>query len=259
MKATAPTDDGSTPTSQLHDDAVTPEARPHGLEDDLVVLMLEPRQFLRESLCSVLSLFRGVQTMAAATPEDYLASATSHPRPDLVLLCIADDERLPNGPGDMGAGWADLSSVPVVVLSNDRPASQVSELLSSGIRGFIPTSIGTEVAVRAIHLVKAGGTFVPASYLGSMLDRSVHGGEQREVFTHRQKQVLEALRQGKPNKIIAYELNMCESTVKVHVRTIMKKLKAKSRTQAAYLYSVLPQTSATRRPTSASNTEGNTG
>ena len=49
--------------------------------------------------------------------------------------------------------------------------------------------------------------------------------------------MVEAIRQGKPNKIIAYELNMCESTVKVHVRAIMKKLKARNRTEVAYLYS----------------------
>jgi DNA-binding NarL/FixJ family response regulator len=46
---------------------------------------------------------------------------------------------------------------------------------------------------------------------------------------------VEALRRGKANKIIAYELNMRESTVKVHVRNIMKKLKAKNRTEVAFL------------------------
>jgi hypothetical protein len=45
--------------------------------------------------------------------------------------------------------------------------------------------------------------------------------------------VIRALQQGKPNKVIAYELNMCESTVKVHVRNLMKKLKAKNRTDLA--------------------------
>jgi DNA-binding CsgD family transcriptional regulator len=68
-------------------------------------------------------------------------------------------------------------------------------------------------------------------------NQSSCGAEQVGLFTGRQRQVIEALRQGKPNKIIAYELNMCESTVKVHVRTIMKKLKARNRTQVAYLYS----------------------
>ena len=45
-----------------------------------------------------------------------------------------------------------------------------------------------------------------------------------ELFTSRQAAVADALRRGKANKTIAYELNMCESTVKVHIRTIMKKL-----------------------------------
>jgi DNA-binding NarL/FixJ family response regulator len=44
---------------------------------------------------------------------------------------------------------------------------------------------------------------------------------------------VEALQQGKPNKIIAYELNLCESTVKVHIRNIMKKLKATNRAEIA--------------------------
>ena len=55
------------------------------------------------------------------------------------------------------------------------------------------------------------------------------------IFTARQTAVLNVLCKGKANKIIAYELCMCESTVKVHVRNIMKKLKATNRTQIAYL------------------------
>ena len=59
------------------------------------------------------------------------------------------------------------------------------------------------------------------------------------LFTTRQAAVIDALRQGKPNKIIAYELKMRESTVKVHVRNIMKKLNATNRTQVAYLVTQL--------------------
>jgi len=55
------------------------------------------------------------------------------------------------------------------------------------------------------------------------------------MFTARQAAVVEALRRGKANKVIAYELNMRESTVKVHVRNIMKKLKARSRTEVAFM------------------------
>ena len=49
--------------------------------------------------------------------------------------------------------------------------------------------------------------------------------------------MIAALRKGEANKTIAFELKMCESTVKVHVRNIMKKLNARSRTEVAYLVS----------------------
>ena len=51
----------------------------------------------------------------------------------------------------------------------------------------------------------------------------------------RQAEILDCLRRGMANKLIAYELDMCESTVKVHIRHIMKKLNATNRTQVAYL------------------------
>jgi DNA-binding NarL/FixJ family response regulator len=55
------------------------------------------------------------------------------------------------------------------------------------------------------------------------------------LFTPRQTAVVESLRRGKANKVIAFELNMCESTVKVHVRNVMRKLKARNRTEVAFL------------------------
>ena len=58
--------------------------------------------------------------------------------------------------------------------------------------------------------------------------------ETNQLFTPRQVAVLNQLRQGKANKIIAYELAMSESIVKVHVRNIMKKMSASNRTEAAY-------------------------
>jgi DNA-binding NarL/FixJ family response regulator len=54
-------------------------------------------------------------------------------------------------------------------------------------------------------------------------------------FSPRQRQVLERLNEGKQNKIIAYELGMAESTVKVHIRHIMKKLNARNRTQVVLM------------------------
>ena len=62
------------------------------------------------------------------------------------------------------------------------------------------------------------------------------------MFTARQAAVVEALQRNKANKIIAYELKMRESTVKVHVRNIMKKLHATNRTEVAYKVNLLAVT-----------------
>jgi DNA-binding NarL/FixJ family response regulator len=96
--------------------------------------------------------------------------------------------------------------------------------------------------MHAIDLVRAGGTFVPASSLIAAHhapETQADVQKSNGLFTTRQAAVIDALRQGKQNKIIAYELKMRESTVKVHVRNIMKKLNATNRTQVAYLVTQL--------------------
>jgi DNA-binding NarL/FixJ family response regulator len=127
--------------------------------------------------------------------------------------------------------------IPVVVLGEVEDPHHMAEVLAQGARGYIPTSVGLSVAIGALHLAMAGGTFVPASALQSA------GRERPEPrqsvhtmlgLSERQAAVAEAVALGKPNKIIAYELDLCESTVKVHIRTIMKKLQARNRTEIAF-------------------------
>nr|WP_235911938.1 response regulator transcription factor [Mesorhizobium xinjiangense] len=129
-------------------------------------------------------------------------------------------------------------SVPVVILSDTDDLAQILKALEHGARGFIPTSVGIEICVEAIALAISGGIFVPASSVMAMR-HLIDAGKRNSrplssMFTLRQAEVVQALRQGKANKIIAYELNLRESTVKVHIRNIMKKLKATNRTEVAY-------------------------
>lgn len=133
-----------------------------------------------------------------------------------------------------------FENTPIVVLSDARSALQprsIRTTLNSGAQGIIPT-LTTELpaALAAIRFVKDGGTFAPLnSLLAGRQDRSPEGGTaQPNRLTPRQAMVLTHLREGKANKIIAYELGMKESTVKVHVRNIMRKMGATNRTQAVY-------------------------
>jgi DNA-binding NarL/FixJ family response regulator len=182
----------------------------------------------------------------AASPEELVASSAA--APDVIVLCFGDAARLQTTRPDCLARDERYKAVPIVILSDDRPTSDILELISKGARGFIPTSVGMEVAVQAIRLVQAGGIFVPETCVRSLHQNGHAEAEHDSFFTRRQLQVVEAIRQGKPNKIIAYELSMCESTVKVHVRTIMKKLKARNRTQVAYLYASKMEGMSSHRP-----------
>ncbi|TPL67594.1 response regulator transcription factor [Mesorhizobium sp. B2-3-15] len=132
---------------------------------------------------------------------------------------------------------SEFKSVPVVILADTEDLAQILTALECGARGYIPTSVGIDVCVEAINLAAAGGIFVPASSVLSMrhlIDSSSRDAPLTGMFTLRQAEVAQALRRGKANKIIAFELNLRESTVKVHIRNIMKKLKATNRTEVAY-------------------------
>jgi DNA-binding NarL/FixJ family response regulator len=126
--------------------------------------------------------------------------------------------------------------IPSILLSDSENPDRIVEALEQGARGYIPTSVAFDVAIKAMRLVRAGGIFVPASSL--TVKHSSDGSTANQIgdikLTPRQVAVVEALRRGKANKIIAYELNMRESTVKVHVRNIMRKFKATNRTEIAF-------------------------
>ena len=148
--------------------------------------------------------------------------------------------------------------MPVVVVADGDKLSFVRELINSGVRGYIPTSFDFATFKEAIQFVAAGGTFVPASVLldrenGQVRDVDETSGPARQEtseiasqnwsespehmaavdFTPRELAVLSHLRDGKPNKLIARELAICEGTVKIYIRRIMKKLQVENRTQAA--------------------------
>jgi DNA-binding NarL/FixJ family response regulator len=126
--------------------------------------------------------------------------------------------------------------IPVIILSYRDDFELARMALAHGAKGYIPVTMGFEIAIEAVRFVLAGGVFVPAECVFAR-DAFAAPLSQRPLtssaVTGRELAVCRAIRQGKPNKIIAYELNMCESTVKVHVRHIMKKLRAKNRTDVA--------------------------
>jgi DNA-binding NarL/FixJ family response regulator len=129
---------------------------------------------------------------------------------------------------------------PLIVMSDLEDGAEVRKAMEHGARGYLPAHLPLSHAMAAIRFVKDGGTYIPHCVLTSIVQEPstaclVDGDGVPVSFSPRQVQVLELLKEGKQNKIIAYELGMCESTVKVHIRQIMRKLKARNRTQVVLL------------------------
>lgn len=180
-----------------------------------------------------------MEVLPCRSIDDWRAQRDIYPPLGAVVLNIGGRRISDAGlAAELTALTSELTDVPVVVLAESDELGQILAALEHGIRGYIPTSVGIDVCVEAINLAMAGGTFVPASSVMSMRRYIGSASEAARpmagMFTQRQEEVVRALRRGKANKIIAYELKLRESTVKVHIRNIMKKLKATNRTEVAY-------------------------
>lgn len=211
--------------------------------DAAPIAIIDPRLLIRECMARCFGALLGPEVRTYASLADW-ASDQSIPKTLLILACLDERRAIAKQVEQLEQDLARVSPgeemPPLVFFSEEEDINEIVAALDSGARGYIPTSVSLDIAVEALNLVRAGGVFFPASVLLSAkrMLRTISSEERSPlsgIFTERQAAAVRAIREGKANKIIAYELNMHESTVKVHVRNIMKKLKAQNRTQVAYL------------------------
>lgn len=195
-------------------------------------------------------LIKAIETLnpqLTIVPFATVADCIAKRRTDLDVIIYYSHHSQNNGASDttlthdiLTLGQA-FPAIPLVVLSDADDAQWLKtfrDTLKSGAHGFIPTrTTGIPIAIAAVRLVKAGGTFAPMDLILANIpdhERALTGKVRRNPLTSRQMVVLAHLQRGSANKIIAHELDMSESTVKVHVRNIMRKVGATNRTQAVY-------------------------
>ncbi len=188
-------------------------------------------------------------------------SSTLHGRPKLVILRIYPEQQCDESIArDLDTIRSSCSN-PFIALVCEDDESSLTYAARHGCNGYLPTSMPLPIAVAALRLVLVGGLYFPrpiraAEQAGAapaaagpiFAEPSIgtYGANgkaetlkvEAEVpsplgFTPRELQVIGALRCGRSNKVIASDLKLSENTVKVHVRHIMRKLRATNRTQAA--------------------------
>ena len=161
---------------------------------------------------------------------------------DLVLV----DLKMP-GVGGLDALTvvrAALPSTPVVVVSGEDDPAVVRAAIECGAMGFIPKSSTPEVMIQALKLVLAHGIYLPPRVLAASqlpdptpsasASASASSDAGLTGLSVRQMDVLRCVIQGKPNKVIARELDVAEGTVKAHLSSVLRALGARNRTEAVY-------------------------
>lgn len=121
---------------------------------------------------------------------------------------------------------------PVGLISGTATPAIAERALAAGASGFLPKSMAAKSLIHAVNLMAAGERYAPFSFLNQPAQGSSPLAAQ---LSRRELEVLKGLTEGLPNKEIARRLDLQEVTVKLHVKTLCRKLDARNRTHAAMI------------------------
>ena len=237
------------------------------LPGDPIVLIVDPLPLRNLGLAAVLDgLLRATKSRLSFTSDEAEKWIEADFKCNMIIYNVGADSVANRTHLKRIKGLrARFEDAPLVILSDNDDHDEILSALRVGAQGFLYTGTNAQLALQALTFIFLGGSYFPSAVqpkrppvgpvTGEMdcssppaecaLDAG-HGavengaaevaagtGPVKSILTERQKSVLEHLRRGDPNKLIARELDIREGTVKVHVRQIMRKLGVANRTQVA--------------------------
>jgi DNA-binding NarL/FixJ family response regulator len=194
--------------------------------DEITCLIVDDHEVVREGLRLALSRSPRIRVIGEASDGKSAVTLTERRRPDVVIM----DLRMPDMDG-LEATEMILSKTPdiaVLIFTAYGERSLMQRGLESGARGYILKETPHETLIRAVEKVAGGDTFVDPALMAEF----IAGKGQMEVLTPREREILQLLADGMSNVDVAAKLFISQETVKSHVRHILAKLEADTRTQA---------------------------
>jgi DNA-binding NarL/FixJ family response regulator len=207
------------------------------LENRSIAVVAERHNFFNAGLAAVLQREVGLtQAVRAFDHAGLVEILAQYPAVDFLAL----DFDLPGA-----AGLATIRelheshpAMPIAVFSDRTDVREVLSIIAAGAHGFIPRQIGNEAELfAALQTVADGGIFIPPCLIDPLLAEHAadNDGADSTVLnglTERQQQVIRLLSDGHANKVIARELGISPSTVKVHVHAAFRAMGVHSRLAA---------------------------
>lgn len=200
----------------------------------LRIVLVDDHAIVRHGLKSILERESDLEVVGEASTAAEAAAVVERTRPQIVLLDLklstaADTEGL-----ELCAGLTrrhpDLA---VLVLTTFLDDSLVVEAIQHGARGYVVKDVDTTELLRSIRAVARNESAFDSHAAAAMV-RSMRVQPERPKFTERELKVLRLLAHGLSNREIGAELYISETTVKFHVRNIMRKMDVGSRAEVVY-------------------------
>jgi DNA-binding NarL/FixJ family response regulator len=194
---------------------------------EITVLLADDHEVVREGLRLALLRSPHIRVVGEAPDGETAVSLTERRLPDVIVM----DLRMPGMDG-IEATEEIMRRVPdakVLIFTAYSERALLQRGLESGARGYILKEAPHETLLRAIEKVAAGETFVDPALMSALTQAR---GGNTDVLTAREREILQLLADGMSNADVAAQLFISQETVKSHVRHILTKLEADTRTQA---------------------------
>ena len=194
-------------------------------EHEITCLIVDDHEVVREGLRLSLSRAPNIRVIGEAADGKSAIALAERRRPDIVIM----DVRMPEMDGleatkVLGERNPDI---PVLIFTAYSERSLLSRGLDSGAKGYILKEAPHQTLVRAIEKVSSGEVYVDPALMPAFLP-----GKGDDMLTGREREILQLLADGMSNADVAAKLFISQETVKSHVRHILTKLEADTRTHA---------------------------
>ncbi|WP_120510225.1 response regulator [Photobacterium salinisoli] len=197
------------------------------------VLIVDDHPLMRRGLGQLLELEAGFELAGEASNGYQALDLASEHEPDLILLDL--NMKGLSGLDTLRALREQDSQAIVVILTVSDNPSDIRALIKAGADGYLLKDTEPEQLLVLLHQAVAGQQ-VFSHQISQYLADSANTGDPLNTLTGREKEILHLVAQGKRNKDIAVQLFISEATVKVHIKSLLKKLDVGSRTAATVIY-----------------------